>query len=196
MPRPRLSGPAGPLLAVAAGLLVATAVTLLQDSTYRADASLVLVRAGQPPGNDPELARAAEVAATLIDSRAVAASVIRNLGLDETPAELVDRLEVEAQEGDSLLRISAFAPSADEARRIAQETSEVATVLFNDRFGPQTTASIWEPAEAQEEPVSPDPSRNLALGALLGALAGFGFVLWSYRRGTGPAEPGGARSGG
>ena len=37
-------------------------------------------------------------------------------------------------------------------------------MLFNDRFAPQTTASVWEPASADEERVSPKPARNLALG--------------------------------
>jgi capsular polysaccharide biosynthesis protein len=179
--RPRLSGPAGPLLGVAVGLLAATVVTLLQDSTYRADASIVLVRAGQPPGSDPALAQATETAAELFDSRAVAESAIRNLGLDETPSGLVGRLDVDAQEGSSLLRISATAPSAEEARRTAQEASEVATVLFNDRFAPQTVASIWEPASAEAGRISPTWSRNLALGALIGALAGFGLVLLGQR---------------
>ena len=55
--RARLSGPAGPLLGAAVGLLIAVTVTLLQDSVYRADASILLVRQGQPPGSDPRLAR-------------------------------------------------------------------------------------------------------------------------------------------
>ena len=61
--RARLSGPATPLIGAAVGLLVGLAVTLLVDSTYRADASIVLVRQDQPPGNDPQLAQAAEAAA-------------------------------------------------------------------------------------------------------------------------------------
>jgi uncharacterized protein involved in exopolysaccharide biosynthesis len=68
------------------GLLVATVVTLLQAPTYRADASIVLVRAGQPPGSDPGLAQATDTAAELFDSRAVAEAAIRNLTLEETPA--------------------------------------------------------------------------------------------------------------
>ena len=188
--RARLSGPAGPLLGVAVGLLAAIVLTLLQDSTYRADASIVLVRAGQPPGSDPALAQATGTAAELFDSRAVAGSAIRNLGLDETPSGLVDRLDVDAQEGSSLLRVSAQAPSAEEARRVAQEASEVATVLFNDRFGPQTVASIWEPASAEAVPVSPKPSRNLALGVLIGALVGFGLVIAVSLRPPPPQAPG------
>ena len=172
-----LSGPALPLLGAAVGLLVGLAVTLLVDSTYRADASIVLVRQGQPPGSDPQLAQAAEAAAELFDSRAVAESTIRNLDLDETPEELLDRVDVEASEGSSLVRIDVEAPSREEARRAAQEVAEVATVLFNDRFAPQTAASVWEPASAAEERVSPKPARNLALGLLIGALAGLGIVL-------------------
>lgn len=190
--RARLSGPAGPLLGVAAGLLAAGAVTVLQDSTYRADASVVLVRQGQPPGSDPQLARAADAAAELFHSRAVADSAIRNLGLGDTPRELLDRVGVDAQEGSSLVRIDVEAPSRDEARRTAQELTEVATVLFNDRFAPQTVASVWEPASAAEERVSPQPLRNLALGGLIGALAGLALALAALREPR-PARPRPAR---
>ena len=194
--RARLSGPAGPLLGAAAGLLVGLAVTLLVDSTYRADASIVLVRQGQPPGSDPQLAQAAEAAAELFDSRAVAESAIRNLGLDETPQELLDRVDVEAADGSSLVRIDVEAPSKEEARRTAQEVAEVATVLFNDRFAPQTAASVWEPAAAAEERVSPKPARNLALGLLIGALAGLALVLAGLREPRPPRPAPGAKAAG
>jgi capsular polysaccharide biosynthesis protein len=179
--RARLSGPAVPLICAAAGLLAAISVTLLQDSTYRADASIVLVRQGQPPGSDPQLSEAAAAAAELFDSRAMAESAIRNLGLDDSPQELLDRVNVEAAEGSSLVRIDVEAPSREDARRTAQEVAEVATVLFNDRFAPQTTASVWEPARAADARVSPKPARNLALGLLIGALAGLALVLAGLR---------------
>ena len=190
--RARLSGPATPLIGAAVGLLVGLGVTLLVDSTYRADASIVLVRRGQPPGNDPQLAQAAEAAAELFDSRAVAESAIRNLGLEERPEELLDRVDVEASAGNSLVRIDVEAPSREEARRAAQEVAEVATVLFNDSFAPQTSASVWEPASAAEERVSPKPARNLALGLLIGALVGLGAVLIGMgrqQRSPRPAAP-------
>jgi capsular polysaccharide biosynthesis protein len=187
--RARLSGPAAPLIGAAAGLLLAVVVTLLQDSTYRADASIVLVRQGQPPGNDPQLAQAARAAAELFDSRAVAESAIRNLGLDETPQDLLDRLDVDAGEGSSLVRIEVEAPTREEARRTAQEVAEVATVLFNDRFAPQTAASVWESASAADERVSPKPARNLALGVLLGALVGLAVVLAGLFREQRPPRP-------
>ena len=185
-------GPAVPLIGAAVGLLLGLGVTLLQESTYRADASIVLIRQGQPPGSDPELAEAAEAAAELFDSRAVTASAIRNLGLDDTPQELLDRLDVDFGENSSLVRIEVEAPSKEEARRTAQEAAEVATVLFNDRFAPQATASVWAPAAAADERVSPNPARNLALGLLLGTLAGLAIVLvglFRDERSSRPARP-------
>ena len=155
--RARFSEPAGPLLGAAVGLLIAVSVTLLQDSVYRADASILLVRQGQPPGSDPRLARAADAATELFESRSVAESAIRNLGLDEPPQELLDRLDVHAPKGSSLVRIEVEAPSKEQARRAAQEVAEVATVRFNDRFGPQTTATVWEPARADEQRVFRSP---------------------------------------
>lgn len=65
----------------------------------------------------------------------------------------------------------------------------MATVRFNDRFAPQTTASVWEPASADEQRVSPQPARNLALGILIGALVGLAFVLVDLFRGERPPRP-------
>ena len=71
------------LAGTAAGLALAVVVTVLQTSTYRADASIALVHEGQPPGDEPALAQAAAAAADLFHSRAVAEPAIANLRLDE-----------------------------------------------------------------------------------------------------------------
>jgi capsular polysaccharide biosynthesis protein len=170
-----------PVLAgTVAGIAAAGLITLLQESTYRADASIALVRQGQPPGDDPALAQAAAATADLFHSRAVAEPAIANLRLDESADELLERVSVETEAESSLVRVSVEAPSRDEARRTAQELTELATVRFNDRFGPKTVASVWEAARAEEDRVSPKPARNLALGALAGAL--LVQLLLSWRR--------------
>jgi capsular polysaccharide biosynthesis protein len=165
------------LAATAAGVLLAAVVTLVLPSVYRADASIALVRQGRPPGSDPAVAASAAATAELLHSRAVAQSAVANLRLDQSPDELLDRVEIETEPRSSLVRVVVDAPSADEARRTAQELAEVSTVLFNDRFGPQTAATIWEPARAQDGRVSPKPARNLVLGALVGALAGWAIAF-------------------
>jgi hypothetical protein len=60
-------------------------------------------------------------------------------------------------------------------------------VLFNDRFGPRTVASVWEAPRAEQDRVSPKPARNLALGALVGALLGQ-LLLVGRRRRPSPAD--------
>ena len=171
-----------------AGLVLAAVVTLLQDDVYRADASVALVRQGQPPGSDPELAQAAAAAAELFHGRAVAESAAANLRLDESAEELLDRVHLSTEPESSLVRVEVEAPSRDEARRTAQELTEVATVLYNDRFGPATVASIWEAPRAADDRVSPRPARNLALGALAGALLAQLLLLWR-RPATGRPVP-------
>ena len=173
----RRNGRLPALAGTAAGVAAATVLTLLQSSTYRADASIALIRQGQPPGDDPALAQAAEAAAELFHSRAVADPAIANLRLEESAEELLERVSVETTAGSSLVRVEVDAPSPEDARRAAQEVVEVATVLYNDRFGPAVSASIWETPRAQADRVAPRPARNLALGALLGALIGWGLAV-------------------
>src|SRR5688500_19725340 len=85
------------LTGTAAGVVAAALLTVLQSSTYRADGSIALVRQGQPPGDDPALAQAAEAAERLFRSRAVAEPAIANLRLDDSPDELLDRVSVGAE---------------------------------------------------------------------------------------------------
>ncbi|MDX6398430.1 MAG: hypothetical protein QOJ43_1838, partial [Gaiellaceae bacterium] len=132
------------LATTAGGVVLALVLTLLQPSVYRADASIVLVRQGQPPGSDRSLDAAAAAAAALFHTRAVAASAAENLGLEDSGNHLLDRVDVESEPRTSLVRLTVEGSSRDEARRLAQEVTEISTVLYNDRFGPGTTASIWE----------------------------------------------------
>lgn len=164
--RDRLAVLAGAL----AGVAVAVVLSALQEPAYVADASVLLVRQGQPPRSDPALASAAEAAAELFHSRAVADSAVANLRLDDSAEELLDRTELSVEPANSLVRFRVEAPEAEEARRTAQELAEVATVLYNDRFGPATTAAIWETPQVEEQAPSPDRALLAALGALAGAL--------------------------
>lgn len=168
------------LATAAAGLAVALAVTLLQPTTYRAEGTIVLTREGRAPGDDPSLGPAAAAAAELLEGRAVAESAAANLRLEGSAQDLLDRTDADVSRDSSLLRLSVEAGEPEEARRTAQELAEVFTVLYNTRFGPETTASLWEAPQADEERVSPEPARNLLLGGAAGALAGL--ALLALRR--------------
>jgi capsular polysaccharide biosynthesis protein len=159
------------LAGAAAGAVLALGITFALPSDYRAEASVALARPGQPPDADPELATAAAAAAELFESRTVAESAARNLGLDAPVDELLDRIAAESSEGSALVRLEVEAPTREEARRTAQEVSEVATVLFNERYGRAATAAIWD-APRVEEREPEHPARSVLLGALAGALVG------------------------
>ena len=147
-------------------------MTLALPTTYRADATLVLARQGDAPGEDASLAGAAEAAAALLRSRAVAEAAAAHVALDDPPEELLDRIDVHVGPRSSLLRLSVNGDDREEARLSAQEVAQVFRVLYNARFGPRVTASLWEEARARSEPVSPRPVLNLALGGLFGAAVG------------------------
>jgi len=171
---------------LAAGLVAALLVTLALPSTYRASGAVILVRQGQPPGDDPKLAQAVVAAEELLRSRAVADSAVANLKLGGSPEDLLDDVTVSAEPDTSLVRFSVDADDGEQARRIGQELAEVFTVLYNGRFGPGTTASIWETPRAEGNRVSPRPALNLGIGAVLGLLAGAGLAVG--RRRERPAE--------
>jgi capsular polysaccharide biosynthesis protein len=159
------------LAGAAAGAVLALGLTLALPSDYLAETSIALARPGQPPGVDPELAAAAAAAAELFESRTVAESASRNLGLDGSVDDLLERIDAKSSEGSALVRVEVEAPTREEARRTAQEVSEVATVLFNERYGQAATAAIWD-APRVEEREPEHPARNVLLGALAGALVG------------------------
>ncbi len=163
-------------LAVGAALGVAFAllVTVLQPEVYRATATVVLARPGAAPGDDPTFAAAAAAAKKLLASGVVADSAVRNLRTGDTAQELLDRTTVTASSRSSLLDIAVEDGKRDSARRAAQELAEVFTVLYNDRFGAEARASLWDAPESRPPRVSPRPARNLALGLLLGVLGGMG----------------------
>ena len=161
-------------LAVGAALGVAFAllVTVLQPAVYRATATVVLTRPGAAPGDDPAFAAAAAAAKQLLASGVVAGSAVRNLRTGDTAQELLDRTTVTASSRSSLLDIAVEDGKRDSARRAAQELAEVFTVLYNDRFGAEARASLWDAPESRPPRVSPRPARNLTLGLLLGVLGG------------------------
>ena len=191
--RARLSGPAGPLIGAAVGLLVGLAVTLLADSTYRADASIVLVRQGQPPGSDPRARgggrggggavrqpRGGGVGDSEPRPRRDAAGAARPRRRRDGGGQLAraDRRRGAEQGGGA-----ADCPGGRRGRRRCSSTTA-------SRRRP--SASVWEPASAAEDRVSPKPARNLALGLLIGALVGLALVLVGLRS-RGRHDPRGAR---
>ncbi len=175
---------------VGAVVLVALGVTgasLLQTPTYEASALVLVVQKEGIEAPQMELlageikpipnAPAGEVLApTLTDAtepRPVAEEVIRRLGLEMAPSELLDNLTVEQVEGTSFLRLTYEGTDVAVATDIVNTMAEVSSERLTNTAGGDLTASVYEKARVPDNPtpVSPHPLRNglltLALGTLL-----------------------------
>jgi capsular polysaccharide biosynthesis protein len=114
-----------------------------------------------------------------IDSRPVAAEAIQRLGLEMSPAELLDNLSIEQVESTSFIVLTYQSNDPVEATRIVNTVGEVSSELISERSaaGSQLTANVYEEAMVPENPVSPDPLRNGLLAAMFGVMLGIGLAL-------------------
>lgn len=101
--------------------------------------------------------------------------VISNLGLPYSYSQIRNMLSVKNDADTRMLDITITSPSPTEAAAIANEYAEVvsdyiAQTMSTDR--PNMVSSALVPAN----PVSPNKTRNIMLGFILGALIGAGIV--------------------
>lgn len=180
-------------LAVTATAIGAAALfSFLQDPTYRASTKIVVGQGNSlfPPGEASAVQPFTATMGDLVRSNVVARTVIDSLGLTrESPESLLSRVAVSINPETAVVKVSVEDGDKQRAVAIAQGIGLVFSQLVKDRFGtpPATadrgvaqlplTATIFDPAHAEPQPVSPRPKRNMAiagvLGLLLGVLAGF-----------------------
>lgn len=117
---------------------------------------------------------------TLLTGDRVRADVEGVLGRSVDPTQISARIEAETL----ILTATATDSTPEGAQRLADVTAAEFTELVSEiERVPEDTrraaviAQIIKPADLAPEPVSPRPASNLALGAVLGLLAGVGFAL-------------------
>ncbi len=106
----------------------------------------------------------------LLSSRTIATTVGTLVGLD--PAE-VERYEVRASvlSSSNTLELVVIGPDAEATRRLADGIGREASNRFEGLYSVYQIVPLDVP-RLPEEPTSPDPVRNLALGILLGLTVG------------------------
>lgn len=176
------------LATLLACVALAAAFTLLQNPTYAASSSVFLtVESGGTAG---ELSQGATYAERQVKSFVSVATtaivldpVIDELGLKTTPSGLAKRLTVTSPTATSVIKVSALDGTPEGAAKLSDAVAEslLAAVSELSPPGPDGTklvsATIIDRALVPTSPASPQPSRNLALGVLLGLLLGFGQAL-------------------
>ncbi|SNR77712.1 polysaccharide biosynthesis tyrosine autokinase [Blastococcus mobilis] len=123
----------------------------------------------------------------LLTGEQLAGRVIEQLGLSDAPSELTAGIAASAIPDTVLLDVAVTRTSATEARDIAsaigQEFTEMVTELETPEGATSSTVkvTVTEAPKVADSPTTPQPLRNLALGALAGLLVGAGAAIGRER---------------
>lgn len=129
----------------------------------------------------------------LIKGERVAQETVKALKLDMTAAELRSKIDAKSEAQSIVIDVTVTDSSAQRAADIANEVCQQFNRIAReaetpvDGGGPTSSIKIVEEATPSDAPVSPNGSRNLALGALVGLLVGLGAAI-AVDRWRGPKD--------
>jgi capsular exopolysaccharide synthesis family protein len=166
---------------------LSAAYTALSPRTYAATTQFFVSTSGDDTatslqqGNTFTQARV-KTYAQLLETPKVLDPVIKKVGLDTTSDRLSAQVASAIPLDTVLIDVTVTASSPAAAQRIATGIADVfpQTVAEIERKPGQESpvkVTLTTPAQADPTPVSPRPTRNLALGLVLGLLLGFGLAL-------------------
>lgn len=156
------------VLATVIVAVVALAVSLVQPRVYAAQTKVLISEKDTGAALFgtvlPELSsqpeRALQTQVQLVEVRPVAEATVKKLGLQITPDRLLERIDVSAIGQTNVIAIEVTAPSAREARDIANTMAEEYVLASRDR----KRASIREAADEVEQRLDQTREDILALG--------------------------------
>lgn len=124
--------------------------------------------------------RSAPTFAQIIDSRAVLEQARGAMGTDLTVEELASMVTATARPSTPLIDISVSGPAAAEVADVADATAQAAIVVLPTLQG--SGAQLMNigqilPAVEPTSPVSPDVSRTMTIGVLLGLIIGLALTI-------------------
>ena len=168
---------------VVLGVGAAAAATFAQSAVYAADLKLVVGQGGGLPqaefGRDVQTFTA--TMADLVQSQIVARRVLSRVGGGEQPDELLRRVSVSINPETAVVDVTVRDHSKARAAQLATALGNAFSALVRERFRsvPQPnpasapiSVTVFDPAHARPDPVSPKPLRNLVLAAGLGLVLG------------------------
>ncbi|MCK6210826.1 polysaccharide biosynthesis tyrosine autokinase [Georgenia sp. EYE_87] len=171
-----------------ATLAATAAVTLLMTPKYSATNRMFFsVEAGETVSDlaqgstftEKQITSYAEVATTPL----VLGPVIEDLGLDTSPTDLASTLAVAVPPETMMVDITATDENPERAAEIANAVAKQLSIAVGDlsperQDGSESVrATVTTPAAAPADPSSPNITRNLALGAVLGLMLGVGVAI-------------------
>ncbi|MGH8965430.1 MAG: YveK family protein, partial [Actinomycetes bacterium] len=177
------------------GLAAAAAVTFTATPIYVSEVTFFLsVPGSSDPTNATEKARSY---VELLTNERLSADVVESLGLNQEPSALANRITARLEADTVLITARVTDTSPASAQEIAAALSAAFVAIITELEqpaaaepapraaeqappavpAPPVTATVVQPATLSPVQVSPVPALNLALGAILGVLAGIGGAL-------------------
>jgi polysaccharide biosynthesis transport protein len=177
------------------GLAAATAVSWSAVPVYSSTTRLFVGATGTADNADAYASglfaeQRVQSYARVLEGDPMAQRVISDLKLGLTPHELADKVSVRPVPQTVILEVTVFDGSPERAQAIA---GSIGRHAIEEVTALETTAGAVEPAirlttlqspTLDRQPVSPDVPRNLALGVVLGLLAGLAAALLPVRFAT------------
>ncbi|WP_368901463.1 YveK family protein [Oceanobacillus oncorhynchi] len=114
----------------------------------------------------------------IISSPAILDPVIDELGLDLTPEQLTDKINVSSEENSQVVTVTATDENPAQAVKIANTTveifqEEIPSIMNVDNVAILTQAELSE----NPSPVAPNPIINITIGIVLGVMLGVGIAF-------------------
>jgi capsular exopolysaccharide synthesis family protein len=121
--------------------------------------------------------------ADLLTGQEIARRVVDELELDQSPASLASQISATSKLDTVILTITVTDPSPERAKMLVDAVADQFVSYVAELETPPgqdeatSKATIVDPGTEPGAPVSPQPLRNLALGAILGLLLGVGLAV-------------------
>ncbi|MGN7780852.1 polysaccharide biosynthesis tyrosine autokinase [Mycolicibacterium sp. 22603] len=173
---------------LAASVIVAVIITAMTTPLYQASTRLfVSTESGSSlaeayQGNRFSQERVKSYA-ELIKGQTVAQRTIDKLGLDMSAAELQEKVKASAKLDTVLINVQVLDESPVRARDIANSLSDEFVGIVRELETPEPGATpnarvvVEQRASIPEHPVTPDTTRNIGLGVILGLALGVGLAV-------------------
>ena len=158
-------------------LLAAVVVVLATPATYQATAQVFVASTGEGTSGSQFVNQRVTSYPDVARSRAVLDPVIQSLGLDESFADLRERVEATNPLETSQIDIAVTGRDAAEAARVADAVAEEFGTVVERLERPAGAASpvdltVTNPATVPTSPASPQTGLLLALGLVVGLALG------------------------
>ncbi len=178
------------LIITLVGVLAAGLLTVRQAPVYKATAVVYVSFNSSGEQASGELVSGATYAQRAIasyvdvtETAVVADEVSNQLGGNPTPEEVSRHVSADVPEDTSIIEITATAAHPEKVAQLANTTAAVLSDVVENQLekpadGPSRVhMEVINPATIPAKPISPNPTRNLVLGFVLGAMLGFGAAI-------------------